>query len=299
MQIGVTVANNWGVADFGQVAALGELAEELGFDSIWTMDHLFNVGYIRDRLEDRPYYHPLATLSFLAARTRRILLGTSVLVLPYHNPVELAKYAATLDQMSGGRLVLGVGAGGLAEEFEALGVPFRQRGSLTNESMRLMKELWTNPRPAFQGRRWRFRDVLFSPRPLQQPHIPLWVGGASEGARRRAALLGDGWHPIGLAPEQFAAGCEEIRSLARQSGRDDQALTMSVRLNLDPSEERHGRGLPARDTARLLDVLAAYERAGAGHALLALESGDVAALESAMRLLATQVLPPARAGLTA
>ena len=99
MKIGVTIPNNWGVEDPQQVLALGPVAEELGFDSLWVMDHLFNTGYIRERLEDKPYYHPLGTLTYLAATTKRVTLGTSVLVLPYHNPVELAKYAATLDQM--------------------------------------------------------------------------------------------------------------------------------------------------------------------------------------------------------
>jgi len=140
MRFGVTIPNNWGIADPGQVLAMGPLAESLGYDSVWVMDHLLNSGYIRERLDDRPYYHPLATLSYLAATTKRAALGTSVLVLPYHNPVELAKYAASLDQMSGGRVILGVGAGAMTEEFEVLGVPFRQRGALTNECMAIMTE---------------------------------------------------------------------------------------------------------------------------------------------------------------
>src|SRR5262247_2844104 len=120
LRFGVTIPNNWGIADPAQVLALGPLAESLGYDSVWVMDHLLNNGYIRERLDDRPYYHPLTTLSYLAATTRQVSLGTSVMVLPYHNPVELAKYAATLDQMSGGRLILGVGAGAMMVEFEAL-----------------------------------------------------------------------------------------------------------------------------------------------------------------------------------
>src|SRR5690348_2790197 len=115
MKIGVTVPNNWGVDNVLDVVALGEHAEELAFDSIWTMDHLLNIGFVRARLDNKPYYHPMGILSFLAARTSRILLGTSVMVLPYHNPIELAKYSATLDQLSGGRFILGVGAGGTRE----------------------------------------------------------------------------------------------------------------------------------------------------------------------------------------
>ena len=182
MQFGITIPNNWGIEDPKQVLAFGPLAEELGYDSVWVMDHLFNNGYIRERLDDKPYYHPLAVLSHLSATTEKVLLGTSVLVLPYHNPVELAKYAATLDQMSGGRVILGVGVGAMTEEFNALGISLRQRGSLTNESIRIMKELWTNEDPVYHSRRWNFEDLKFSPKPVQQPHIPLWIGGSSPAA---------------------------------------------------------------------------------------------------------------------
>src|SRR5262245_57652624 len=201
---------------------MGPLAEALGYHSIWVMDHVLNCGYIRERLDDRSYYHPLATLSYLAATTRRATLGTSVLVLPYHNPVELAKYAATLERMSGGRLILGVGAGAMTEEFEALGVPFRQRGALTDESMAIMKELWTSGEPKYQSPRWNLTGFRFSPRPARP--IPLWVGGSSPGAMRRATIRGDGWHPTGMTPDEFAAGRDQIRALAADAGRDPGAI---------------------------------------------------------------------------
>ena len=184
MKFGVTIPNNWGIENPQHVLAMGPLAEELGYDSVWVMDHLFNNGYIRERLDDKPYYHPLATLSYLAATTRRVVLGTSVLVLPYHNPVELAKYTATLDQMSGGRVTLGVGVGAMREEFEALGIAMRQRGALTDECIAIMKELWTSPDPSYHSRRWHFTDLKFSPKPVQKPHIPLWIGGSSPGAMK-------------------------------------------------------------------------------------------------------------------
>ena len=171
MKFGVTIPNNWGIDDPQQVLAMGPLAEQLGYDSVWVMDHLFNNGYIRERLDDKPYYHPLATLSYLSATTRRVRLATSVLVLPYHNPVELAKYAATLDHMSGGRVTLGVGVGAMTEEFDALGVPLRQRGALTNECIAIMKELWTNPDPSYHSSRWHFSDLKFSPKaPTETSH---------------------------------------------------------------------------------------------------------------------------------
>jgi probable F420-dependent oxidoreductase len=300
MHIGVTIPNNWGVDDPQQVLAMGPLAEELGYDSIWVMDHLFNVGYIRERLDDKPYYHPLAMLSFLAATTRRVRLGTSVLVLPYHNPIDLAKYTATLDRMSGGRLTLGVGVGALVEEFEALSVPFRRRGALTNECIAIMKELWTNPDPSYHSDRWHFSGVKFAPRPAQRPHIPLWIGGASPAAIRRAATLGDGWHPSGLTPEEFDKGREEVRQLAAAAGRDPDALTMSLRLEV----EVHGRPssyraqararLPGDDVRQMIAGIQAYRRAGVEHLVLALNSGDMPRLRALMEVIARQVLPQVR-----
>jgi probable F420-dependent oxidoreductase len=297
MHIGVTIPNNWGIADARQVLALGPLAEALGYDSIWVMDHLLNSGYIRERLDDRPYYHPLATLSYLAATTKRVRLGTSVLVLPYHNPVELAKYAATLDQMSGGRVIMGVGAGAMTEEFEALGVPFRQRGALTNESMEVMKELWTSPDPQYRSQRWNLAGFKFAPKPLQQPAIPLWVGGSSPGALRRAATLGDGWHPSGLSPEEFRAGCEDVRKLATAAGRDPEILAMSMRVEVEvggqaSSRRAAGRArLPGDDADRMLEGIRAYQRAGVEHIVLALNSGDMASITALMVDIAQRVMP--------
>ncbi len=300
MKFGVTIPNNWGVEDVRQVLAMGPLAEDLGYDSIWVMDHLFNTGYIRERLDDKPYYHPLATLSHLTATTTRVGLGTSVLVLPYHNPVELAKYTATLDHMSGGRVLLGVGVGAMTEEFEALGVSMRQRGALTNECIAIMKELWTNPDPSYRSSRWHFSDLKFAPKPVQKPHIPLWIGGSSPGAMKRAATMGDGWHPSGLTPEQFNVGREEVRKMASAAGRDPNSLAMSIRVEVEvhgkPSSQRaQGRSrLPGNDIEEMMAGIRAYESAGVQHIVLALNSGDVPKLTALMENIAKQVMPQFR-----
>ena len=297
MKIGVTIPNNWGIEDVQQVLAFGPLAEELGFDSVWVMDHLFNNGYIGERLNDKPYYHPLAILSHLSATTQRVLLGTSVLVLPYHNPVELAKYAASLDQMSGGRVTLGVGVGAMTEEFEALGIPMRQRGSLTNECIAMMKELWTETDASYHSRRWNFDEVKFSPKPLQKPHIPLWIGGSSPGALKRAATLGDGWHPSGVSPEEFSMGRREIQDLARASGRNPETLMMSARVEVEvnpgPSSDRAANRsrLPGDNPDELISGIKAYETAGVEHIVLALNSGDVGRLRATMENISRNVLP--------
>ena len=299
-QFGVTIPNNWGVSDPQEVLRLGPEAEQLGYDSLWVMDHLFNAGYIRERLEDRPYYHPMAMLSYMAATTSRVALGTSVLVLPYHNPVELAKYAATLDQMSGGRVTLGVGAGAMSEEFEALGIPMRERGSLTNESIAIMKELWTNDKPEYHSRRWDFGDLYFSPKPVQQPSIPLWIGGSSPGALRRTARVGDGWHPTGLSPEDFAIAKSEVTALTEAAGRDPSAITMSARVEVEvhggPSSQRAASRsrLPGDDPGAMRAGIEAYREAGVEHMVLALNSGDIPALRRLMSIIADEVLPAFR-----
>jgi probable F420-dependent oxidoreductase len=299
VKFGVTIPNNWGVEDPKQVLEFGPLAESLGYDSVWVMDHLFNTGYIRERLEDKPYYHPMSTLSYLAATTSKVTLGTSVLVLPYHNPVELAKYAATLDQISGGRVTLGVGVGAMTEEFDALGISMRERGSLTNECIDVMRELWSSHLPKYQSKRWDFSDLYFSPKPVQ-PSIPIWVGGSSPGAIRRTALRGDGWHPTGASAESYALTRQEIIEATTAAGRDASKMTWSTRLEVEvhgrPSSERASTRttLPGDNPEMMVAGIKAYQDAGVDHIVLALNSGDVAALRRLMETIAAEVIPEFR-----
>ena len=304
MEFGVTIPNNWGIEDASAVIAFGPLAEELGYDSVWVMDHLFNNGYIRERLDDKPYYHPMATLSHISALTTRIRLGTSVLVLPYHNPVELAKYAATLDQMSGGRATLGVGVGAMAPEFEALGIPLNRRGALTDEAMDIMRELWGKDDPQYHSGGWDFGDLKFAPKPAQRVDgargVPLWVGGSSPGALRRAATRGNGWHPSGASAEEFAMGRRRVRELAAAAGRDPDGLAMSARVEV----EAHGAAsgpraadrarIPGDDPAAMIAGIAAYGEAGVEHIVLALNTGDTGRIRELMEVIAADVMPQFR-----
>ncbi len=289
MKVGVTIPNHWGVEDVHAVLALAVEAEGLGFDSVWTMDHLLNIARVRERLEDRPYWHPMSILSALAAMTSRIALGTSVLVLPYHDPVGLAKYAATLDAMSRGRLILGVGVGALRDEFEALGIPMHRRGVMTDRSIAVMKDLWTNPYPSYQGGRFRFGDLRFSPRPVQRPHVPLWIGGASAAAIARTARSGDGWHPSNIPPQELAAGVSELHRLTREAHRDPAHIALSVRLDVhtDPS--------PQSERLRELEArLNEYRQLGVHHIVLALTSGNVPRLREWMAAIAREIVPRLR-----
>ena len=170
----------------------------------------------------------LTLLAFLAGQTSAIRLVTSVIIVPHRNPLVAAKALATLDVLSGGRLVVGVGVGWMREEFEALGLPpFEERGAVTDEYLRAFKELWTSDAPEFDGKYVRFRDISFLPKPVQQPHPPIWVGGESRPALRRTAELADGWYPLGsnptfpmATPQQLAAGLERLAAYARRFGRD-------------------------------------------------------------------------------
>ena len=298
MKFGITMPHGFGIEDPQQALSFGPLAEDLGFDSVWVMEHVFNIDFIKERLKDRHYYHPLATLTYMAATTKKVLLGTSVLVLPYHNAFQLAKFAATLDQMSAGRLVMGVGAGGLQVEFEALGIPMKGRGAWTNDCMRMMKELWTNPLPSHQSRRWNFSDNYFSPKPVQKPHIPLWVGGSTPAALRRVVNLGDGWHPSGISPEGFTLGRQEIGELAAKAGRDASQLDLSVRIGVDvPGDDSVRReagqrnSIPGDDPGRIAAHIKAFEDVGAQHVIISTNTGNVANLTRQMEVIARDVIP--------
>ena len=233
MKLGICIPNHWGVEDVRSIFSLATRAEELGFDSIWVSEHVFNAGHVHQRLGGRPYYDPLAILSYVAAITTRIGLGTSVLVLPYHNPIRLAKTAATLDVMSGGRLILGVGVGALEQELNALGARLAERGAIGDEAIAIMKELWTQEDPTYQGRYHSFSGMKFSPKPIQKPHIPLLVGGNSPAAIRRAARHGNGWHPTALPPAELTRKIEYLREQAAATGRDPSEVPVSIRLDMD------------------------------------------------------------------
>ena len=190
MHFGVILPNYGAGSSVDAIRGVAELAEELGFDSVWTTEHII-VG--PDAVD--PYgrvYDPLATLAWIAGWTGRIGLGTSIVLVPLHNPMHLAKQVATLQELSGGRFTLGVGMGWHKDEFDFMGVEFEGRGRRADEAIRLMRALWSGDRD-FDGKHWSFHDATSEPRPSPQPEI--WVGGSSPRAIRRARELGDAWHP--------------------------------------------------------------------------------------------------------
>ena len=190
MHFGVILPNFGKDATPSAIRRSAELAEELGFDSVWTTEHII-VG--PEGVD--PYgrvYDPLVTLGWIAGWTGRIGLGTSIVLVPLHNPMHLAKEAATLQELSGGRFRLGVGVGWHEDEYRFMGVPFARRGRRADEALRLMRALWSGASD-FDGELWSFHDATAEPHPSPQPEI--WVGGSSPPAIRRARELGDVWHP--------------------------------------------------------------------------------------------------------
>ncbi|HUN39795.1 MAG TPA: LLM class F420-dependent oxidoreductase [Acetobacteraceae bacterium] len=242
------------------ILALAREGERMGLSSAMVADHIvFPVEsespypYTLDRR------HPgggdaLETFSILgvvAGATERLRLVTSVLVLPYRNPVLTAKMVASLDVLSGGRITLGVGVGWLKEEFEALRSPdFNKRGAVTDEWIAIFKRLWTQSPASFDGAFYSFSNICAEPLPLQKPHPPIWVGGHSRAALRRTARHGDGWHPVGaiaaspLPPQEMRQHLETLKRLTEVEGRDFSALTISYKAPL------YDRAIPDRDGSR-------------------------------------------------
>jgi probable F420-dependent oxidoreductase len=288
MRIGISLLNNWGIEDAQALVGLATRAEELGFDSVWAHDHVFNVGHVFDRIGGRPYYEPLTLLTYVAARTTRVGLGTSVLVLPYHNPIRLAKTAATLDVLSGGRLILGVGVGAIENEMEAMGTRFKERGTFTDEAMAVMRALWTEEDPRFAGTYSRFAGMKFSPKPVQRP-IPLIIGGISLAAIRRAARHGDGWQPLGLTPEALAAGMTALREEARVCGRDIAEVPVSIALSIAASTAR--RAALGTTPAEIARNAKRYADIGVDTLVVSATTSDAREARATMEMVARALLP--------
>ncbi|MBI4271437.1 MAG: LLM class F420-dependent oxidoreductase [Candidatus Rokubacteria bacterium] len=257
MKFGFALPGRGPLARPDLVIRLAERAEALRYDSVFVTDHVvLPVSMAGSRYPYSPtgrlaggaaqdYLEPLAMLGALAHATRRIRLGTSVLVVPYRNPLVTAKTLATIDQLSRGRVILGAGVGWLREEFEALGAPpFEARGAVTDEYLRLMRLCWTADPVTFEGRHYTVRDVHALPKPAQRGGIPIWVGGHTDAACRRAGTLGDAWHPIGLRapalllPDEYAEKVKRIHHAALAAGRDPRAITLTLRCPMQVRSPR-------------------------------------------------------------
>jgi probable F420-dependent oxidoreductase len=283
-------------ADARTNVAIAKRAEALGFDSVWASDHVLipenRAGIFSDEFHD-----PFMLLSSIAAETERITVGTSVIILPYRNPLVTAKMAATLDALSEGRLVFGVGPGWMKEEFEALGAPFRSRGKVTDEYIRAIRELWQSERPEFHGEFVKFSKIAFFPKPVQSPP-PIWVAGSSSHAIRRAALLGDGWQPTAVSPGDMREGMDEIKRIGAEAGRLLEGFTFSLRNRL--GFQAPGEGGPAftlsGSVALIRDYVAEYKADGVSHILFDPDTDDIDEYFGIMETAADKIIPQFRKG---
>ena len=205
------------------------LCEEVGFDSVWGNDHMTTQRYVQQEFAEAPnFFEPLITFSYCAARTTRLRFATGIIVLPMRNMPVLAKQVATLDQLSGGRLMLGVGAGAYREEYEALFPDARgvRRGTIVDEGMQALRLLFTERKATFRGSTVHFEDVECFPKPAQDP-MPIYAGGNHPEVRRRAGQYGQGWMPAVLSPEEIARGIEDVHRAAAAAGRDGAAIDIA------------------------------------------------------------------------
>ncbi len=290
-----------------QVLAIAEQSDELGFDTVWAGDHLslhtnprapypYSPGEPYWIPSDTPILDPLATVALLAGRTQRVKLGFGVLVVPYRHPLITAKIVATIDVFSNGRVILGVGAGWYAEEFEATGADYEKRGPITDDYIGYFREAFSNDYPDFRGEFFQLTGMSFLPRPIQ-PRLPIWVGGNTRPAMRRAARFGDGWDTLGIRRDQLEAEVGQMKRLCEQHGRDIRDLTICVRginFDLHPSADRSPNRPPLNGSLeQVLADIRWYEKLGIGHMILGtgMPGWDAAAMLQRTKLFAREIMP--------
>ena len=261
MEYGFYLPNSGAGVEPNALSDIAKLGDRLGFFCMVMPDHVLQPNQVQstypysltgDILEagqsgDGEWPEQITTLAYLAGITDRIKLVTSVMIIPYRNPILTAKMLSTLDMLSKGRLILGAGVGWMEEEFELLNTePFAERGAVTNEYLRAFVELWTSDNPTFEGKYVNFSDITFLPKPVQKPHPPIWIGGQSKPAIRRAAQIGNAWHPVGaipaapLEPEELAENLALLHDYAEKAGRDPSQLQVSVKAPLYDSNNSDG-----------------------------------------------------------
>jgi probable F420-dependent oxidoreductase len=237
MRFGISLPQVGQQASPENLVRVANRAEELGYDSVWVLERLLWPLNPREPYPAAPngrlpeayqnVFDPIETLTFVAAHTNRIRLGTSVIVLPFHTPIMLARRIATLDVLSGGRVELGVGVGWSHDEFEAAGTPFERRGARSDEFLRAMIDLWTKDPVGFQGKLYRIPESRVGPKPLQKPHPPIYIAGFGDYAFERAARFGSGWNPAGNPPlDWLQSMIARLQSVADSRGKGSMKVVL-------------------------------------------------------------------------
>jgi probable F420-dependent oxidoreductase len=297
------------------LTAIAQKGEALGFDVIAPNDHIIVPGGIESTY---PYtddgiwpgaavvecHEQLTALTFIAGKTERIRILTSVMVVPYRAPVLTAKIIATADVLSEGRVTVGVGAGWMAEEIAAIGAPpFAERGRVTDEYIKIFKELWTSDNPKYESEYANFSELLFKPLPVQKPHPPIWVGGESKPALRRVARLGDGWFPASnnprfrtATPDLLAGRIDVLRAVCDEEGRDMADLDIGYFFTdgVHAGERRDDDGKRKLMTGKPADIaadVAAFGEAGVGTMIFIFQRPEVSATLEQMQWFGEEVMP--------
>ena len=308
MQYGLHLPASSATVKPDELVRFAQRAEALDFSLLTVADHVIvptNISVPYPYTVDGKYpgtgFHleTLMTMGFLAGATRRIRFATSVMILPYRNPVVTAKMLASLDVLSGGRVIVGVGVGWMKEEFENLQAPdYAARGRVTDEYIRAYRELWTSDRPRFKGEFVNFADLIFLPKPVQKT-IPIWIGGHSKAALKRAGELGDGWHPIGgvptipLEPEDVKKDLATMSAYAVKAGRDPKTIHVALKGSLFDKEkkiaERRRRFMGS--AAEIADDIREYGAAGVNTMIFDVRRPSSAETLERMEWMAKEVYP--------
>jgi probable F420-dependent oxidoreductase len=282
---GLNLPNYSNLGNRESMVAIAERAEELGYSSLWTSDHILIPANLPEPFGN--LLETFTTLSYLAARTETIRLGTGILVLPQRDPLLVAKQAATVHHLSGGRLTLGLGVGWIAEEYSYLRTDFSSRGQLADEYIAAIRVLFERDHPAYHGEHINYSDALFSPRP--HVPIPIVVGGSSKPALKRAARLGDGWLGLRLSPETAGLAIDEM---SRIGHRQDFAVSLRLQVRVggsvegaDPATTLHG------DADAVVEQLQKYSDIGIEQVVIEPFASDLADFVEQMRLFAHEIAP--------
>lgn len=293
MEVGLFSIGVGRSSDPDVIAQIARKADEIGFASLWAPEHtvLFDEADYTSRY---PYndtgrimvgrgdlLDPFAALTFAAAHTSRIKLGTGICLVPHRNPLITAKMVASLDRLSKGRFIFGVGIGWLKEEFRALGVPPERRAQRTCDYLEAMKTLWTQDSPSYSGEFAEFPPLISRPKPVQQPHPPIVFGGNTEPALKRVVQNGNGWFGFNILPDEAGRMVKRIEELAKEAGRSMNDLFMSV-------------GVSDQFEPVTLDVLKQYRDAGVKQAVVRLPTTNPDHLDAALEEMGAQLVGPAQ-----
>lgn len=252
MKIGIPVPNVDKPGGAGPILAVAKLADSSGFDSVWLGDHIVRpTGKVETSYwKNKPnryqgeLFEPMVTAGYVAGVTQNVRIGFGVLVLPYRNPVVIAKSIASLDQLSAGRMILGVGSGYWKEEFRVLGIPFEDRVAKYKESVQLLRDMWASDTPSHHGKYWQVDEILFRPRPVQDP-VPIWIGGVTQASLEYAVAVADGWHPARFRVDTLRPLVDRLHEIAAAAGRDLSNFTICNR----PACPVRGQGRRGRQPA--------------------------------------------------